>query len=74
MTQPYDAYDYAIGAPIPPTHRAYQCRRGAEPLATCAALTANHAARHFFGRLGIDPAGVEVVAVSSRHPVTAIGE
>lgn len=74
MTQPYDAYDYAIGTPIPPTHRAYQCRRGPEPLATCAAMSADHAAGYFHDRLGIDPAGTSIVAVSSRHPVTAIGE
>lgn len=74
MTQPYDAYDYAIGTPIPPTHRAYQCRRGPEPLATCAAMSADDAAGYFHDRLGIDPAGTSIVAVSSRHPATAIGE
>lgn len=74
MTQAYDAYDYELGTPIPPTHRAYQCRRGAEPLATCAAMSADDAAGHFRDRLGIDPAGTSIVAVSSRHPVTAIGE
>lgn len=74
----YDAYPYELGRPIPPTHAVYQLRKVAEPIATCAALTPDDAAGHFHddapAGLGIDPVGTSIVRVSSRHPVTVIGE